>query len=66
MSEPINRSEREEVLELYSEPHLTCARAASALRLAEHWDVPEEELLAWLRKEEARATTTWKRILELR
>jgi hypothetical protein len=66
MSEPMHRSDRDELLELYSELHLTCARAASALRLAEHWDAPEEELLARFRKEEARATTIWKRILELR
>lgn len=66
MSEPLNPANREELFELYSELHLACGRAAAALRLAEHWDAPEEELLARFQLEEDRAATIWKRIVALR
>lgn len=55
MSETIDPADREELFQLYSELHLACGRAAASLRLAEHWDAPEDELLGRVQKEEARA-----------
>lgn len=66
MSEPINPADREQLFELYSELHLACGRAAAALRLADHWDAPEDELLARFQQEEARAAAIWQRIVTLR
>jgi hypothetical protein len=66
MSEPMNPADREELFELYSELHLACGRAAAALRLAEHRDAPEDELMARFRIEKDRAAAIWKRIEALR
>ena len=66
MAEPVNSVDREQLFELYSELHLACGRAAASLRLADHWDAPEEELLARFQVEEERAANIWKRIRELR
>ena len=66
MNGPMTPADREELFELYSELHLACGRAAAALRLAEHWDAPEEELLARFQIEEDRAAAIWQRILTLR
>ena len=66
MDRPMHPAEREELFELYSELHLTCGRAASALRLAGRWDAPEDELLAMYHREEERATAIWERIMALR
>jgi hypothetical protein len=66
MSEPMTPADREELFKLYSELHLACGRAAAALRLAEHWDAPEEELMARFQIEEERAAAIWKRIVALR
>ena len=66
MSEPMTPADREELCKLYSELHLACGRASAALRLAEHWDAPEEKLLARFQIEEYRAAAIWKRIVALR
>lgn len=66
MSAPMTPADREDLFELYSELHLACGRAAAALRLADHWDAPEEELLARFQIEEDRAAAIWKRIVALR
>ncbi len=65
MQEPLDPAEREELFELYSELHLACERAATALRLAANWDAPESELLDRFRAEEARAERIWQRIRQL-
>ncbi len=65
MQEPLDPAEREELFELYSELHLACACAATALRLAANWDAPESELLDRFRAEEARAERIWQRIRQL-
>ncbi|HTN62349.1 MAG TPA: hypothetical protein VL147_12485 [Devosia sp.] len=62
----MNPADREELFELYSELHLACGRAAAALRLVEHWDAPEDELMARFRIERDRAAAIWKRIEALR
>lgn len=66
MAELVNPADREELFELYSELHLACGRAAASLRLTDHWDAPEEELLAQFQIEEERAASICKRIRELR
>jgi hypothetical protein len=63
---PIDPEDRDELFELYSELHLSCGRAAAALRLAGNRDAPEEELIARFRLEEERATRIWVRILQLK
>ncbi len=65
MQEPIDPAEREELFELYSELHLACERAATALRLAGNWDAPESELLDRFRQEETRAENIWRRLKQL-
>lgn len=62
----MNPADREELFELYSELHLACGRAAAALRLAKHWDAPEDELMERFCIEEDRAAAIWKRIEALR
>lgn len=54
-----------ELFELYSELHLTCGRAAAALRLSSNWDAPHAEMLQRYRREEARAEALWDRIKQL-
>jgi hypothetical protein len=66
MRRPVPSIQRHEQFELYSELHLCCGRAAAALRLPDHWDAPEDELLARFRLEEHRAEAIWKRITSLR
>lgn len=66
MIEPMDPAKREELFELYSELHLACGRAASALRLAGNWDAPEEELLRRFRENEALAAEIWARIVAIR
>jgi hypothetical protein len=63
---PIDPEDRDELFELYSELHLSCGRAAAALRLSANRNAPEEELLTRFRNEEERAVRIWGRILELR
>lgn len=65
MTEPVDPSRRQELLELYSELHLVCGRAAAALRLAGKWDAPEDELLRRFRENEALASEIWARIVAL-
>jgi hypothetical protein len=55
----------EELQELYTELHLTCERAATALRLSANWDASSDELLDRFRREEAHAAAIWKRISEI-
>lgn len=66
MARLLDRAERDELLELYSELHLACGRAAAALRLASKWDATEDELLSRFRDEEERAARIWERIVQLR
>ena len=66
MRRPVPSTQRDELFELYSELHLACGRAAAALRLADRWDAPEDELLARFEREEHRAEAIWKRILAVR
>jgi len=65
VSEPSGIDKVEELYELYAELHLTCERAAAALRLSGHWDAPHDEMLERFHKEEARAEQIWQRIKAL-
>jgi len=47
---------------LYRELHLTCERAAAALRMAARPGAPSSELLAKFRAEEDRAKAIWEEI----
>ena len=65
MNLPKNPDDLQELFELYSELHLSCGRAAAALRLSAHSDTPDDELLQRFLGEEARAARIWARIMEL-
>jgi hypothetical protein len=65
MSEHDNPINSDELYELYAELHLTCERAAAALRLNSQWDAAQDELLEHFHKEEARAEAIWQRIKAL-
>jgi hypothetical protein len=58
----MDQAKREELFELYSELHLTCGRAATALRLAGKPHAPQDELLARFHEEQGRAAELWSRI----
>lgn len=66
MKRPLHPADRAELFELYSELHLVCGRVAAALRLADRWDAPLDELLAIYSREEERAAAIWERIEALR
>ncbi len=66
MRPPVDPQNAEELFQLYSELHLTCGRAAAALRLSGNWDAPIEEMLERFHKEEARAEQIWQRIKALK
>jgi hypothetical protein len=66
MNKSINPADRPELFDLYSQLHLAAGRAAAALRLADRWDAPEDQLLAWFDLEEERVASIWQRILGLR
>jgi hypothetical protein len=54
----------EELEDLYAQLHMTCDRAATALRLAGKSAEPAD-LLARFQQEEARAKAIWQRIAEI-
>ena len=66
MSSHVDPSKAEDLYELYAQLHLTCGRAAAALRLSGNWDAPVEEMLARFHEEEARAEAIWRRIQQLK
>lgn len=65
MSVRVDPAKADELYELYAELHLTCGRAAAALRLSGNWDAPYEEMLERFHKEEAKAEEIWQRIKAL-
>ena len=65
MTEPMDPQLAAELQELYSRLHLTCARAASLLRLSSVPTAPVDELLEAFRREQATAASIWKRIAEV-
>lgn len=66
MDEPTDVKIREELLDLYSQLHLACGRAAAALRLSAHYEVPDAELMLRFEEEEHRAASIWARIRQMR
>jgi hypothetical protein len=66
MSKHVDPVSASELYTLYAELHLTCGRAAAALRLSGNWDVPHDEMLERFHKEEALAEEIWQRIKALR
>ena len=61
----MDRATAEELQALYLELHMTCERAATALRLSANADAPIGVLLERFHSEEARAAALWKRISEI-
>ena len=66
MNKELDPEIAEQLHELYAELHLTCGRAAAALRLSGNWDAPMGEMLERFHQEEALAEAIWQRIKKLR
>jgi hypothetical protein len=58
----INQDSLEQLAALYRELHLSCERAAAALRLAGRDDAPVSELMDRFEMEERRAAKIWEEI----
>jgi hypothetical protein len=62
MYEDMDRGTAETLQDLYEELHLTCARAATLLRLSATSGAPVADTLRQFREQEARAAEIWRRI----